>query len=123
MATTVTTECRRCNGTGIWAGRGECFGCNAAGTRTHARYTADEKAARKLLAARTISARDLVKARACELAGGRRNSDLEWDANYGFGRLRDEEPERFLRMLDSVEAGRVDSVVHGLVAFYQAAAA
>ena len=123
MSSTYTIRCRRCGGTGAYegmtaAGRGGvCFGCMGSGRKTVIRYTAEEKAAMQQFTARVASAREQVKARSREL-GGRRNSDLEWSASYGFGRLRDEEPERFERMLASVEAGRLDAVIHHLAAYY-----
>jgi len=124
MSTKYTITCRRCGGTGAYngmtaAGRGGvCFGCDGRGVKTVTRYTAEEKAARELFAQRIADARAQVKARARELGGGRRNSELETSANYAFGYLRDEAPDRFLRMLDSVEAGRLDDVVRHLAAYW-----
>lgn len=112
MATTVTTKCRRCNGTGIWAGRGECFGCNTAGVRTNTRYTAAEKAERARFQARFSAARETTKTYAATL-----DSDTQWNADYGFLHLRDDEPDRFAKLLDSVEAGRVADVVLALAEY------
>lgn len=113
MATKVTTKCRRCDGTGIWAGRGECFGCNMSGTRTHTRYTKAEKNERATAKAREESAREAVYKFAATL-----DQDTEWSARYGFLDLRDSAPERFVKLLKSVESGRVADVTHALAHYY-----
>lgn len=119
MGTTYTVKCRRCSGTGIWFEAGLCFGCNGAGVKTATRYTAEEKAAKRALAERSYGALKRITTRTRELAGGRRNSRLEWDARYGFTTLRDREPERFAKMLDSLDAGRLDDVIHALAKYYR----
>lgn len=124
MSTTYTVKCSRCSGTGVYGGMtaagrgGECFGCNGSGVKTVTRYTAEEKAAMQALKLRTDHALEQIKARTRELSG-RRNSNQEWDALYGFVALRDADPERYVRMLDSLDAGRLDEVIHALVKYYR----
>lgn len=119
MSTTYTAKCRRCSGTGVWFESGFCFGCNGSGVKTITRYTAEEKAAKRTLAERTHGALERIKTRTRELADGRRNSRLEWYAQYGFIALREREPERFAKMLDSLDAGRLDDVIHALAKYYR----
>lgn len=113
MATTVTTKCKRCNGTGVWMGRGECFGCNMAGVRTHIRYTATEKAEKDARQARVSAVRNAI----WSWAEANLSKLDRWDAQDGYIALRDREPERFEKLLASVEAGRLEDVVRALVAY------
>lgn len=117
MSTTYTVKCRRCSGTGVYGNTGVCFGCDGTGRLTCTRYTPAEKAAISARRLRTTRALEQIKARAQELAG--KNSRFEWDVRYGFTALRDSEPERFTKMLDSLDAGRLDHVIDALAAYHR----
>lgn len=126
MSTTYTAKCRRCNGTGVWSSAtgGLCFRCNGRGVVTITRYTADEKAAMRSLLlrmgqVRTSQALAQIKARTQELSGTR-NSDLEHESRCGLLALRENDPERYVKMLDSLDAGRLDEVIHSLVEYHRA---
>lgn len=125
MATTYTVKCRRCNGTGVYtgwtvAGRGgECFGCDGTGSKLITRYTADEKAAIQERLGRRKRCLKLISARARELGTATKDSELMWDAEYGFAALESREPDRFATMLAALEAGRLDDVIRALAAYYR----
>ncbi|MCX4596064.1 hypothetical protein OG819_42385 [Streptomyces sp. NBC_01549] len=125
MATTYTIKCRRCSGTGVYtgwtvAGRGgECFGCDGTGSKLITRYTAAEKAAIQERTQRRSRSLKLISSRGRELGTAAKDAELMWDAEYGFAALEDREPDRFAVMLDAVEAGRLDAVIHALVAYYR----
>lgn len=125
MATTYTAKCLRCNGTGIWtgwtpAGRGgECFGCDGTGVKRITRYTAAEKAERQKRLGQRSRSLKLISDRARELGNERGDTDLMWDAEYGFAALESREPDRFATMLAALEAGRLDDVIHALAAYYR----
>lgn len=126
MATKYTVKCRRCNGTGIWtgwtpAGRGgECFGCDGTGSLVITRYTVEEKAAIQDRLRRRNDAYTAIDSRARELGKQVGDSELRWDATYGFAALEEQEPERYAKMLDSLDAGRLDEVINALAAYYRA---
>ncbi|MEU0098237.1 hypothetical protein [Streptomyces sp. NPDC006267] len=123
MSTTYTVKCVRCGGTGVYdgmtaAGRGgECFGCNGTGRKTVTRYTAEEKATLRARKLRFDRALELVQRRSKALAATAGSVDLEDAAFYGFLALRDGEPDRFLKMLDALDAGRLDDVIHCLAKY------
>lgn len=125
MSTTYTAKCKRCNGTGVWtgwtpAGRGgECFGCDGTGLKVITRYTAAEKAERQERLGRRSRSLALITERGRELGTERGDAELMWDAEYGFAALEDRDPGRYAKMLDSLEAGRVDDVVDALAAYYR----
>lgn len=115
MATTYKKKCGRCNGTGFFS-RGFCFRCQGATTVTITRYTAAEKAERARYAARHAAAYDaIVRTRHTWLAPQDRVH------LYGaFDLLEMRDPDRFAKMLDSLDAGRLHDVINALVAYYNA---
>jgi hypothetical protein len=126
MATEVTEDpCRRCGGTGIWGGVGGlrggwCFRCQGAKTVTYTRYTAQEKADMRARWDRRMAALETVKDFAVRLdeSLGLTSASLEGAhislSVWGFNCLEQKEPERFAKMLDSLEEGRVYDVVRAL---------
>lgn len=120
MATTYQRKCGRCAGTGYYGDRGECFACRLSGTVTVTRYTAAEKAAIKVRDARIAAARAAVRSCADRIIG---NHNDRCDVHSAFGRLRDREPERFEKLLASVEAGRVEAVTRHLLTYWNQPAA
>lgn len=115
MATTYQRKCGRCAGTGYYADRGECFACRMRGTVTVTRYTAAEKAAIKARDARIAAARTAVRNCADRII----DSHIDrCDVHTAFGRLRDDEPARFEKLLASVEAGRVEAVTRHLLTYW-----
>lgn len=126
MATEVTEDpCRRCSGTGIWGGVGGqrggwCFRCQGAKTVTYTRYTAQEKADMKARWNRRMAALEIVKTFAARLdeslgltSASREGSHASLSV-WGFNRLESDEPDRFAKMLDSLDEGRVYDVVRAL---------
>lgn len=118
MSTTYTVKCRRCSGTGVYGNTGICFGCNGTGIKTCVRRTPQEKADQRALQLRTSHALEQIKSRTRERSG-QKNSRLETDARHGFTALRDNEPDRFRRMLNSLEAGRLDDVIDALARYHR----
>lgn len=130
MATKVTENpCRRCGGSGVWSGVGGraggwCFRCQGAGTVTFIRYTAQEKADMKVRWDRRIAALETVKDFAARLdkslgltrASGEAHVSL---SVWGFNRLEESEPDRFAKMLDSLDEGRVHDVVRALADYFK----
>ena len=114
MAVKTYRKCTRCHGSGYWADRGECFGCNGTGARAHISYTAAERSEQRARTQRTMAAFDLIKATAL-----RHFPQDRHDAMDGAIRLRDTAPERFAKMLDSIDAGRIMAVVAALIDFEQ----
>lgn len=112
--TTHTRKCGRCTGTGYYLERGECFRCNGYGTITVTRRTEAEKAAISARETRIIAARAAV----IDFAKTLPDFDATWDAGYGFGKLRDNEPARFEKMLDSIDAGRIAAVTRALIDYW-----
>lgn len=125
MSTTYTVKCKRCNGTGVWtgwtpAGRGgECFGCDGTGLKAITRYTAAEKAERQQHLGRRSRSLTLITERGREIGAEQGDAELMWDAEYGFAALESHEPDRFVKMLATLEAGRLDDVIYALVAYYR----
>lgn len=64
-------------------------------------------------AAREAAAREAVFAELDAMG------NAKWDGRSAFGHLRDNEPERFERLLVSVERGRAKDTAACLVAYYQ----
>lgn len=118
-------KCGRCGGTGIYSDRcGGCFNCGGtrafpgSGVVTVTVYTAEEKASRKLLFARASAAYRTVREAALAMRdAGELSVQDEWFADQGVSELREREPERFAKMLDSLDAGRVTDVVKALAAY------
>lgn len=115
-----TVACRQCNGTGIDRGR-QCPACKGTREQQETRYTAAERAELRELDRRTELARSRVLTRVVELCDGRQDAQLVHDAGRGLEHLREHEPDRFARLLSSVEHGRLDDVIRALSAYYQAA--
>lgn len=131
MATEVTEDpCRRCGGTGIWGGVGGqrggwCFRCQGAKTVTYTRYTAQEKADMKTRWNRRMAALEIVKVSAARLdeslgltRASREGAHILLSV-WGFNTLADKEPERFDKMLDSLDEGRVYDVVRALADYFK----
>jgi hypothetical protein len=112
MATTVTRDCKRCNGTGFYGDRGICGLCGGNGTRTHTRLTAAEKAERANLERRISAAHQTLRHAAKPLGLFR------YQVESAFIHLQMHAPERFAKLLDSVEAGRVADTARALVAYF-----
>lgn len=130
MATQVTENpCRRCSGTGTWGGVGGrggwCFRCQGAGSVTYTRYTAQEKAEFKARWDRRMAALETVKAFAARLDESLGLTSASREGNHGslsvwgFNRLADSEPERFDKMLASLDEGRVYDVVRALAEYFK----
>lgn len=120
MATTYEKTCGRCSGTGLFFDRGFCFNCWGAKTVTVTVYTPAERADRKRYATRRIAAVYAIKDMAARIdtERGCNPADVEglfrdWSM-WGFGRLETDEPERFAKMLDSIDAGRLYDVTIAL---------
>jgi hypothetical protein len=131
MSTEVTENpCRRCGGTGVWSGVGGrgggwCFRCQGAGTVTFTRYTAQEKADMNARWDRRMAALETVKAAAARLdehlglnRASREGAHILLSV-WGFNRLEEKEPERFVEMLDSLDEGRMYDVVRALADYFK----
>ncbi len=107
MAT--TRQCGKCHGTGFLAHHmhvqvGKCFACDGTGTVTV--LTAAERAAAERTYARRCTLVRSLSDRAREI--GR---DAYHDAHAAWDHLETNAPERFARLLDSVEQGRTDQAI------------
>ncbi|NUQ98317.1 MAG: hypothetical protein HOY79_17795 [Streptomyces sp.] len=128
MATKTVETCRRCSGTGIWFGRGWCFRCQGVGRVTITRYSAQEKADFMVHWERRMAALEVIKAFAARLDESLGLTRASGDAHvslsvWGFNRLEESEPERFTKMLDSLDEGRVYDVVRALSDYFKQQAA
>lgn len=118
-------RCGRCHGDGIYSEtHGGCFNCGGnarvpgSGRVTVYVYTAAEKEASKLRAERTTRAHQIVREAAKAMRdAGKMDSEAGWYAEQGVRELRDREPERFAKMLESLEAGRIEDTVIALSQF------
>lgn len=122
---TYEKKCGRCGGTGIFSERcGGCFNCGGnrsvpgTGRVTVYVYTAEEKAASKLHFERSTRARQIVRETAKALyVADQMTAEAGWYAEQGVSELREREPERFAKMLDALEAGRIEDTVIALSQF------
>lgn len=112
-------KCGRCGGTGIYSQtHGGCFNCGGnratpgSGRVTVIVYTKEEKASQKLTWDRTLTARRLIE----DCAKARHHEDRFY-AHHGVSELMTREPERFARLLDSIDAGRVADVTEALISY------
>lgn len=119
---TYQKKCGRCGGDGWYSQtHGGCFNCG--GTRTVPGsgvvtvyvYTAEEKAASKLRAERYLRCMQIVRETASVLYDAdQMSAEAGWYAEQGVRELRDREPERYERLLASLEAGRLEETVIAL---------
>ncbi len=112
-----TRKCGRCRGTGMWRPLKVCLRCD--GTGEIAIVSAADRAAAKAVADRRYAALLKIQARAAE-RDECRNGSVAGETTWGFNLLEEREPERFATCLDSIEAGRLDSVIDALVAYFHA---
>jgi hypothetical protein len=126
MATTYTKTCGRCSGKGVIGNLGWCFDCDGARVVTVTRYTAAEKADMRARGERRIAALEAVRAGAKRIDTDRGTSIIDpagllhdW-SRWGFDRLESTEPERFAKMLDSIDAGRLYEVIIALADYAKA---
>jgi hypothetical protein len=112
---TYQKRCGRCGGSGFWFDRGLCFNCRGAGQVTVTVRTAEEKAASKTLFERATRAYQTVRETAAALyEAGKMDYEAAWYAEHGVNELREREPERYAKMLDSLDAGRIEETVIAL---------
>lgn len=115
-------KCNRCRGTGIYSqyvrrvhmgAPGVCLECDGAGRAriSTPQEIADAAAAKKVAERRS---RLLEQLKSVIMP----DHDNRAFALIAIDRLQTLEPERYQRMLDSVEAGRIADVVRHLVAYY-----
>lgn len=116
MATTYEQKCRRCRGTGQYANRGFCFRCHGGGIIDVTRYTPAEKAERIRYAARRTAAVNALHYGVAKQKDWQ-TAEVRLNIPVGFDLLEMNEPERFAKMLDSLEAGRVYDVAIALAAY------
>jgi hypothetical protein len=110
---TYQKQCGRCGGSRYVRG-GVCFNCRGAGEVTVIVYTAEEKRANADAFQRAQDALGTLRA----FAATELNKQDGWDMATAFGHLRDHSPERFARLLTSVESGHARTVAHALLAYY-----
>lgn len=122
MATTYEKTCPRCSGTGVYGNRGWCFCCMGAKVITITVYTPAERADRKRYAARRIAAHAAITDMAARIdteyghTAATDNRLSDWSV-WGFGRLESDEPERFAKMLDAIDDGRLYDVTVALARY------
>lgn len=109
MKTADGRSCRRCAGTGEFAG-GMCFNCHGSGLPDHTPKTAPHHS---ISGARRMAVIDAIRARATDL-DGHCNGEIESETSWARGLLEDREPARFELLVASVEAGRIDAVIEAL---------
>lgn len=121
---TITTpkgarRCRRCNGTGEFSRtHGMCFNCQGAGFTYPTSKTTPRHGISGERRTATINA---IRTRATEL-DGHRNGPIETETSWARSLLEDNEPDRFARLVTSIEAGRVDDVIAALRTYHHAKA-
>jgi len=120
-------DCRRCEGTGEWNHRsrtrsGICFACRGRGVCDLVDWAPAENDAATDYNRRISAALDAIRTHAHTITG-RRNSDLQDNAQWGLRQLEAREPHRAMRALASLESGRLDDTLHALAAYYEDLAA
>lgn len=103
LASGMPTTCMTCMGTGRVPSAADQFEIDSA-----------QRRGAELLA--------VLRAR-CEVRDGRRNGDIQFEADSGLSLLREREPHRVAKLLDSIEGGRVDAVIDALRVYFEQHAA
>jgi hypothetical protein len=110
---TYQKQCGRCGGSRQFRG-GTCFNCRGTGEVTVHVYTAEEKHANAVAFQRAQDALTALR----EFAAGELGREQGYDMATAFGHLRDHAPERFAKLLTSVESGNVRPVATALLTYY-----
>ena len=110
--------CRRCHGKGEYLSYGVCFACN--GARFVPNSTAVESRPH-VSPERGMKAIEAIRDESFE-RDGYTNGPVDCETSYARGALESLEPTRFVRLVESVEAGRIKAVVDHLLVYYQGVA-
>lgn len=108
----VQTDCARCGGSGKW-GPKECFGCHGVGYLVKTvQMEPDRKTLRKIEQAYQF-ARPLIAGE----ANGTLGYELRKRPVEALQRLRAEEPERLVKLADSLRRGQIGPVMTALLEY------
>ena len=116
-----TRKCRRCAGTGMTGfghvEGGVCFGCKGEGVVARDMRTPEQKRAEMTGFVRRNALVAALNDYATQTFGV--GSDEACFTAWGRDHLEQADPTRHAKLLDSVEAGRLESVIAALVTYYQ----
>ena len=108
-------RCRRCNGTGEFSrAHGVCFSCQGAGFTILATKIRPNSVSHD----RRIATIDAIRAYATNLDGFS-NGPIEAETSWSRAHLESHVPDRFERLVSSVEAGRIKEVVDALREYHR----